>query len=782
MMTERPGRELEPPATFRSKIGPEDLIPPSYFRSRTHAPLQLDKNPLAALSKATKDILELRQENERLRRMQGPSSRGRSEFEKEHISNGARPLEQERTMLACKLAEQKQEEHQAELLRSVTAQEAAAVDEKDRLLGCLAQQLSELQQRPGADLSQLYDRDVRPKSQLAQERQRNRLEELLLPPESLDGDREALLRRVAELEEELRQGREKGQCEAAHLRERLEAMGQERDTLREELSKARCNSESQSSLVQQLRTYIGHLVPDERQLEEAQEEKEWLSSRNQHLEKERETLTATVQLLNVRLTSLTDILTIQESDHSNAPSNTLRAKPTLDIQRGDGGKKAPLVTRWREKVFALMVQLKSQEISHTNDINHLQVKIADLEKEVAVKGREHALFVHSLQDRIAETKLERVKNQCLRDNLAGVQDNLVQFQEKAERADSALHHLHKLLRSFYQQFLEREAGVKQALRRLGNLTQRVSFANKRIDTIQGLCARKEALARLQMQERSRQPERGVIRHTREDLERELELLNGERDQLAAELKCNSQLMEKMVTEARTKFEAELKEQLAITGRLEHALEEMAQRERGLTEQLAVAQREQRDAREAVEALRAELCQRQVKYKEALQEKVAEAESKAAEQLSEIEKQLNEARREHTKAVVALRQADRQAARDRERLETCGKLQEEQHRRENQRHVERLRDAERDKNLLMATLRQEGLLNQFKKSRAAALHTSASLSDQSEATGTPPLSQARAKDSSKDSLAEVLKELQVLSAAVIGEREERELTDEEEEAK
>ncbi|XP_069775630.1 coiled-coil alpha-helical rod protein 1 isoform X3 [Narcine bancroftii] len=765
MMTERPGRELEPPATFRSKIGPEDLIPPSYFRSRTHAPLQLDKNPLAALSKATKDILELRQENERLRRMQGPSSRGRSEFEKEHISNGARPLEQERTMLACKLAEQKQEEHQAELLRSVTAQEAAAVDEKDRLLGCLAQQLSELQQRPGADLSQLYDRDVRPKSQLAQERQRNRLEEvrecspprpgekssegnrsagrhrctsqLLLPPESLDGDREALLRRVAELEEELRQGREKGQCEAAHLRERLEAMGQERDTLREELSKARCNSESQSSLVQQLRTYIGHLVPDERQLEEAQEEKEWLSSRNQ---------------------------------------------PTLDIQRGDGGKKAPLVTRWREKVFALMVQLKSQEISHTNDINHLQVKIADLEKEVAVKGREHALFVHSLQDRIAETKLERVKNQCLRDNLAGVQDNLVQFQEKAERADSALHHLHKLLRSFYQQFLEREAGVKQALRRLGNLTQRVSFANKRIDTIQGLCARKEALARLQMQERSRQPERGVIRHTREDLERELELLNGERDQLAAELKCNSQLMEKMVTEARTKFEAELKEQLAITGRLEHALEEMAQRERGLTEQLAVAQREQRDAREAVEALRAELCQRQVKYKEALQEKVAEAESKAAEQLSEIEKQLNEARREHTKAVVALRQADRQAARDRERLETCGKLQEEQHRRENQRHVERLRDAERDKNLLMATLRQEGLLNQFKKSRAAALHTSASLSDQSEATGTPPLSQARAKDSSKDSLAEVLKELQVLSAAVIGEREERELTDEEEEAK
>lgn len=207
-----------------------------------------------------------------------------------------------------------------------------------------------------------------------------------------------------------------------------------------------------------------------------------------------------------------------------------------------------------------------------------------------------------------------------------------------------------------------------------------------------------------------------------------------------------------------------------------------QAQQRLTEQLTEAQREVEETQETAETLRRELCSQQGAYQEALQEKMAAAESLMAEQLSEMEKHLNEARREHAKAVVALRQADRQAARDKERLEACGKLQEEQHKQERQRLSGQLRQLQRDKTLLVATLRQEGLLGQFKRNRAAAVHTSAALSDQQEPPRPlepPQASRPRAKDSSKDSLAEVLDELQALSAAVIADQEEREMTDEEE---
>uniref|UniRef100_UPI00398F1FFB coiled-coil alpha-helical rod protein 1 isoform X3 n=1 Tax=Pristiophorus japonicus TaxID=55135 RepID=UPI00398F1FFB len=816
------GSGLEPPTAFSGQSGQEGLIPPSHFKG----PPLVDADPWVALSKATKDILELRHENERLRDIQWTSNRdtfrGLTGSESGKACSRARSLDQERARLSREqsaqlakraeaVTEQSREIHRlaaaAGLLRSAAAQQAAAIGERDGLAACLSEQLGELraelrERRLEASQLQLQHRarveqleaqhraeTQHLKAQLAQERaqaaqeaeqQRGELEELrercrrelsalqeeaakqaeamssdsclqmariqdaqqrtaelLHSAESQDKDRAALRQTVAGLEQELRQSREKGRCEVAHLRERLEVVGQERDTLQQELSKTTCELESQSCLIQQLRTYIGQLVPDERQLEESQQEKEQLSNRVQ----------------------------VQS-----------------DTQDGDSGKRPSLVTRWREKVFALMVQLKSQEISHVNDINHLQLKIASLGEELRVKGQQQAVLLHSLEDRTAEMNMERMQNRTLREELAGAQNDAERLREKAERAENTLCCLKEVVSSVYQKFLDQEAELKKALCRLVNLAQRVTFANKRIDTVHGLLARKDALVRLQLQEKSGETGPDVGRRSYEDLEKELELLNGERDQLAAELKRNSQLIEKKVTEARLKFDADLKDCLAVVEQLEEALEEKTRCQLRLTEQLNEAQQQLGDTREAAETLRAELCQQQEKYEQALREKVAEAANRTAEQLSEMEKRLNEARREHTKAVVTLRQTDRQAARDKERMQACAKLQDEQHQWEIQRLSKRLRELERDKNLLVATLRQEGLLSQFRKSRAAAVHSTAALSDEEELARPLPHSQAskvRSKAYSKDSLAEVLDELQTLSAAVIEDQEERDTTEEEE---
>ncbi|GCC21236.1 hypothetical protein chiPu_0019703, partial [Chiloscyllium punctatum] len=535
---------LEPPAAFSGRHHEaEGLIPPSHFEVRCPGPPAVNTDPWAALSKATKDILELRRENERLRELQSASNR-------------------------------------------------------DMPRG-----------RAGGEMDKVCSRA-----------------------------------RVSELEEELRQSREKGQREAAHFREKLEAVTQERDTLQEDLRKTKLESESQNSVITQLRTYIGQLVPDEKQLEESRQEKEQLNNKVQHLEKEREALKVTAELMNIRLRSLNDILTIQESESSR--------KPKQGVLEGENVKRLPLVTRWREKVFTLMVQLKSQEISHANDINQLHVKLANLEEGLRVKEQEQALLLHSFEDRTAEMNMERVQNQTLREELASAQSDTVRFQGNAERAENTLCHFKEVVSSFYQRFLEQETEQRKALCRLGNLGQRVTFANKRIDTIHGLLARKDAILRLQLQEKRGGAGSDTGRRSHEDLEKELEMLNRERDQLAAELKKTSQLIEKKVTEARLKCDSELKDHLVVRGQLEEALEERTQCQQRLTEELRECQKELADSQGATESLRIELTQQQQKYEQALAGKVEEAEQRLAEQLSEMEKQLNEARRGHTKAAFS----------------------------------------------------------------------------------------------------------------------------------
>lgn len=85
---------------------------------------------------------------------------------------------------------------------------------------------------------------------------------------------------------------------------------------------------------------------------------------------------------------------------------------------------------------------------------------------------------------------------------------------------------------------------------------------------------------------------------------------------------------------------------------------------------------------------------------ALQEKVAEVETRLREQLTDTERRLNEARREHAKAVVSLRQIQRRATREKERNQELRRLQDEARKEEGQRLTQRVQELERDKNLML----------------------------------------------------------------------------------
>ena len=90
------------------------------------------------------------------------------------------------------------------------------------------------------------------------------------------------------------------------------------------------------------------------------------------------------------------------------------------------------------------------------------------------------------------------------------------------------------------------------------------------------------------------------------------------------------------------------------------------------------------------------------------DKVLHAEqARYTEEFAKLEKQFNDVRREHTKAVVALRQAERVVEREKEKAAEQLSLQQKEYEMKLEKCCSQLRNVEKERNMLMATVRQEG---------------------------------------------------------------------------
>lgn len=820
-------KQLDPPAAFKTPrpTGPGELIPPSHFQSRSAPP---PSAPWSMASLPNWEAAELRHENQRLKdELKRWVTKGENT---EELGNRTRSLDREAEPISMlhTLAMSQQAEiisHQlheiqrleAELtaLQVTSAQQEAMVASRENSLAHLQGELEDLRRRSQAEAAALKAEleEVKGSSKSEIEALKEKLDEIKkqscleadLLREELESTKkrhgheielargelqEMLKERVAEqmrkegkAEEHLQSVLKEHQAElsrlsithgaeVASLKHQLCALQQDleaqlkevvhlrenRDVLQNQLSAAEVELASQSTLLQQLKTYIG-----EQESIQPSSEREHLISRVQELEEEKSALKITAELLQVRLASLSDILTLQETELNKKVQlqDPLQSESSLKLQC--------LLTQWREKVFCLLVQLKSQELSHMDMINLLQRKGKELENEVEGREQKVALLLHNLEDKTAEVNMKRVKNKTLQAEALRLKELLQNLQLKAEADKNALQGMGNFVSRLHQQLMGQDETWKAALSHLVGLGNRISFATKRVDTIQGLVLQKLALAKLQQKEKSdpAKLDQEGIHPPYENLKAELEMLHEERDRLSMELKRGAQLIEKKVAEAKESAETELKEMREIAHSLQEALESkvvmeqaLRQQQEATEKQLETVQSDLQRSKETVQNLRQELGQLREDYEKAMQEKVSEVETELLKDLSKMEKSLSEAQREHTKAVVALRQAERQAARDKARYEELTKLQESAMQQETARLEGRLRELERDKNLLMTTLRQEGLLSQYRQNRRAAVQTPVESSEK-----------ADTKPQSKDSLLAVLDDLQVLSAAILEEDEE-----------
>ncbi|KAM8952749.1 coiled-coil alpha-helical rod protein 1 [Pelodytes ibericus] len=741
-------KALDPPSVFLAPVGRghSGLIPPSHFERRQRisvppppvaVPPPAPPQPLPVYEPWTvlaEELSQLRKENEDLKKRFVRTAEGQRARSLDRHQPSTPPAESQALEI---ISHQMQEIRRLELA-------VADLHQKEEELAKLAQEVQEL-------------RHAKTESKRAQERKRlaeevtarNHQQELVVMAERHKMESETLKSRIQILELELKEGRVKQEQEVTRLSGDLQAANQARESLTEQLSQAQRALESQNSLVQQLRTYIGELVPDNRQLEEQKRERAELQSTVQTLEKERHTLQTSISLLHTRLSSLTNILSLQETELCK------KGVP------GDAEKTRLLLSRWREKVYSLMVQIKSEEINKNNDNQKIREEISTLENSLDETRQQQVLLSHSLQDRTAELDLERARSKSLQEGLQSAQSLSDSLCSRAEKAEQAGLQVKDMIYRFVQVMSTQEGSLKAAISQLVTLGQRVSFAAKRIDATQGLVAQRLALEKLAQKERPQNiaADPDICRPSYEDLETEVKFLHEERDRLSAELKRSALLIEGKVKETRERLDAELAECQLTTSFVRQSLHESEGRERELREQLNDMETRLQDACESAAQLNEQLQEQKGEYETELQSRVSEVEEKMTQQLSQMEKHMQEARREHTKAVVALRQTERQMQREKARSQEMLRTLEDAARLREEKLSQQLREAERDKNLMSATLRQEGLLAKHQKSRSAALQ------------GPRSEELPRTAPASKKSISAMLVNLRSLSDTLLAEEDE-----------
>ncbi|XP_021115795.1 coiled-coil alpha-helical rod protein 1 isoform X7 [Heterocephalus glaber] len=553
---------------------------------------------------------------------------------------------------------------------------------------------------------------------------------------------------------------------AGEAKELAEALN-EAELLRKQLSKTQEDLEAQVVLVENLRKYVGEQVPPEAGSQAWEPERQELLDTVQRLQEDRAGLHTTAELLQVRVQSLVCVLALQEEEltrkklalllkqdrevpkaggisssalpraHTSCP----QLPPSDSLEPECVRKHQSLLSRWREKVFALLVQLRSQELEHRDSVKALQGQVAELQEQLIAQSQERAILQRSLQDRAAEVEVERMGTQVLQQELSRAQEARQRQQQQTARAEEQLKLVAGAVCSCQIALQSTTAKLEQAVARLPSLGNRLSYAVRKVHTIQGLMARKLALAELHLESC---PPLAPPADTEE------------------------------VGRAREQGEEERQQLSKVAQQLEQELQRAQEALAGVGLQLEAARQGQQESTEEAASLRQELAQQQETYARALQEKVAEVETGLREQLSDAERRLNEARREQAKAVVSLRQTQRKAAGEKERNQELRRLQEEARKEEGQRLSRRLQELERDKNLMLVTLQQEGLLSHYKQQRLLAVLPS--LLDEgrpAESSSRPPGSAApvlpaaapSTRKSGRGSLSLLLDSLQGLSEAI-----------------
>ncbi|XP_048245421.1 coiled-coil alpha-helical rod protein 1-like [Haliotis rufescens] len=732
-------------------MNPLELMPPSVFESSSQRKnVKTQEDPWQEVARAKEEFNKLKQEIENLRIerqrsavvpetqapkvhiVHQPSSKEETKYADELISRQSREIENLKSEIRSLQHEHKENMSDVERQMALQEREAnhrvsgleMAVRESEERYEQQVDRLSHQHQKEVDDINSALDNTTR---ELAETKSQYvaRLRGLETEIESLRSESAAT---IAQLEAEVR-------------------------------SKSML-ADNQNQQILQLKTYIGETEKTYQPAEVWRRERETLNNRIKIYAAEKDNLESNMELVNIRLKSMSEILNVQEAELSKAKCENISSSK----------QEALLLTRWRDKVFALLVQQKSADIVAKKNEQNWREKVKHLEEQLVSSGSRVEVLTHSLMEKNAQLQMEQNNCQRYQEEITQAQQVALCLDDNLSQNRTSAEGLQQLAQSVSGQFEEKLKVLQDMMGILQTHGQRISFAGHRVQMLQGQFARKEALLRLQAKSQDVDQETETETSPRADtshLSQELERVLGERNLLASQIQQDAELLSHKLDMARAEYEGEITSLKQTVEDLEVSVQQKSQTCASLSEKLEQTQMELDDVKDRADVLRSELAKQEFATQTALEEQRKQDRDEYAEQLAEMDRKLNEARREHTKAVVSVRQLERQSGRERERLREEMQTVEEHFKRQVDKLQQQLILVEKERNMMMATLRQEGLLSKVRCDRGEPVTL------QCEEVQTQPTANSKGEP-----ITSVLEDLRSLTAAVLEEGDESE--DEEEE--
>nr|XP_054769395.1 coiled-coil alpha-helical rod protein 1-like [Lytechinus pictus] len=564
--------------------------------------------------------------------------------------------------------------------------------------------------------------------------------------------------KTRKLTEDLQRTREESDGKIANLTSRLAAEKEsstgEKDQLQCDIRQKQEEISHLTTQVAQLKAYIGDALPSSKTSAQWNIEKQNYDKKIKLLENEKENIQTTADMLNVRLSSMNEIMAIQEKEMTQVKEmyHDMTSKRTGEI----------MLT----KVPSLLNSIEGQLEGALNKAQILE---------------------HSLADKEAQLQLEKKNVTKVEQELVSVQEVAGMLDRRLQESEACLCRMRDMVIRCHKHSNGLDMQIKEMDSRLNSHQQRLTFAISRIELLQDLLARRDSMLKLKVGGSSLRGCADLSTQTEDhssiqdsavpmELKAEIERLQKERDSLASRLKEDSAVVQQRIDDIRKEMMSKTEEYEMENDQLRARIFDRGKEVESLEERLGESEKSLTESREETLRLRTDLARSQLVAEGASDEKCKLLESQHTKRLAEMEKRLNEARREHAKAVVSLRQLERRHAREKERSSEALSSQEDYLKKEISKLKTRLSEAEADRNMLMVTLKQEGLLPTHRAKQTGGIpslmgkENRGDIGDDGERcdnnTISPTNHDRPPSSEGKEPLHAVLKELQTIAANVL----------------
>lgn len=149
------------------------------------------------------------------------------------------------------------------------------------------------------------------------------------------------------------------------------------------------------------------------------------------------------------------------------------------------------MNRWRNKVYELLIQLKSLEINSKKDKNLAEKTLENYLERLEDAINKNKIFENLIEDKKAEISVISADNTLLTNQVTSLKETNEHLEKRNKMDLQSSMELKSFVTTLVQQYQTIEESFRLANKKLAHLDQRVEFARNRLGVVKALYSRKE---------------------------------------------------------------------------------------------------------------------------------------------------------------------------------------------------------------------------------------------------------------------------------------------------